>query len=113
VAGYISRLHRDFPIGHGDGGLVNQGADTYSRLCRGCHGVVAEGDATKAIPRLAGQHYEYLRRQIYDAVDGARPNFSPSHFRLLARLDRDGIAGMAAYLSRLDGGDPQTAHGTD
>ena len=113
VAARISHLNRDFPIGHGDGSLVRQGADTYSRLCRGCHGVVAEGDATKAIPRLAGQHYEYLCRQIYDAVDGRRPNFSPWHIRLLARLRHDGIAGMADYLSRVGGGDPQSPHGAE
>jgi cytochrome c553 len=53
------------------------------------------------IPRIAGQHYEYLTRQIYDAVDGRRPNFSTAHVRLLARLERDDIVGLADYLSRL------------
>jgi cytochrome c553 len=84
---------------------LDQGAASYSHLCRGCHGVGAQGNAAHAVPRLAGQHYEYLRRQIYDAVDGRRPNFSPAHLHLLARLDRDDIQAVADYLSRLRGPD--------
>jgi len=101
VSAYISQLDRDVGIGTGDGSLLRRGAAAYARSCRGCHGRAAQGDAARAVPRLAGQHYEYLRRQIYDAVDGRRPNFPPSHIRLLARLDRDDIAGIADYLSRL------------
>jgi cytochrome c553 len=65
------------------------------------HGQSAQGDAKKLIPQIAGQHYEYLMRQIYDAVDGRRPNFSTSHVRLLARLQRDDTVGLADYLSRM------------
>jgi len=109
VSAYISQLDRDVGVGTGDGGLLRQGAVSYSRSCQSCHGRAAQGDAVRAVPRLAGQHYEYLRRQIYDAIDGRRPNFSPSHVRLLARLDRDDIAGIADYLSRL--GASQTESG--
>jgi cytochrome c553 len=101
VSAYISQLDRDVGVGTGDGSLLRRGAAAYSRSCQGCHGRAAQGDAARAVPRLAGQHYEYLRRQIYDAVDGRRPNFSPSHIRLLARLDRDDIAGISDHLSRL------------
>jgi cytochrome c553 len=102
VTAYINGIDRGPQIGHGDGRLLQQGAANYAQLCRGCHGVAAQGDAAHTIPRLAGQHYEYLRRQIYDAVDGRRPNFSPAHIRLLARLDHDDIQAVADYLSRLD-----------
>ena len=103
VTAYISRIDQDPQIGHGDGRLLQQGAASYAQLCRGCHGIAAQGDAAHTIPRLAGQHYEYLRRQIYDAVDGRRPNFSAAHIRLLARLDHDDIQAVADYLSRLNG----------
>jgi cytochrome c553 len=56
----------------------------------------------KAIPRLAGQHYEYLRRQLYDAVDRRRPNFSTDHVGLLMRFERVDFAGVSDYLSRLN-----------
>jgi len=101
IAAYISRLDRNLPSGEGNGELLGHGADTYGRLCTTCHGAAAEGQARDAIPRLAGQNYEYLRRQIYDAVDGRRPNFSTAHIRLFARLDHDDIAAVADYLSRL------------
>ena len=101
VAGYVSRLDDPAPPGKGSGELVAEGARIYFRRCESCHGSSGQGDPDHAVPRIAGQHYEYLRRQIYDAVDGRRPGFPPSHVRLLAPLDRDAIAAVADYLSRI------------
>jgi cytochrome c553 len=102
VTTYIHRLTPEAPPGVGDGELAPHGANVYGRLCESCHGHRAEGNATRMVPRIAGQHYDYLMRQIYDAADGRRPNFSPTHVRLLARLDRRDILGVSDYLSRLD-----------
>jgi cytochrome c553 len=107
VTAYVSRLEREPAIGTGDGRLLQQGAASYSHLCRGCHGPVGQGDAAHGMPRLAGQHYEYLRRQIHDAADGRRPNFSPSHIHLLARLDYEQISAISDHLSRLGGIEPK------
>jgi cytochrome c553 len=101
VAGYVSQLQDPTPVGVGSGEFVRQGAQTYFRLCESCHGSSGQGNRQQAVPKVAGQHYEYLRRQIYDAVDGRRPSFPPEHIRLLAQLDRDAIAGVADYLSRI------------
>jgi len=101
VAGYINHLAIEVPPGVGDGELIDHGARVYAEHCRSCHGRSADGDEKAMIPRIAGQHYEYLTRQIYDAVDGRRPNFSKAHVRRLARLERDDIVGLADYLSRL------------
>ena len=101
VAGYVSQLQDPTPAGLGSGELVAHGASVYVRLCESCHGASGQGDTDRGIPRISGQHYEYLRRQMYDAVDGRRPGFPPNHVRLLARLDRDDIAGVADYLSRI------------
>jgi cytochrome c553 len=103
VAAYIHQLEPQGKPGEGSGKLLDKGASLYAQLCRSCHGAAAEGDATHAVPRIADQHYEYLRRQFYDAVDGRRPNFSPAHIRLLARLEHDDIEAVADYLSRLPG----------
>lgn len=62
---------------------------------------MGEGNAKLLIPQIAAQHYEYLVRQIYDAVDRRRPNFSSAHVHLLARLQRDDIVGVTDYLSRM------------
>jgi cytochrome c553 len=101
VAEYVSQLDDPSPPGVGSGELVAQGSRIYFRRCESCHGASGQGDPDHSVPRIAGQHYEYLRRQIYDAVDGRRPGFPPSHVRLLAQLDHDAIAGVADYLSRI------------
>jgi cytochrome c553 len=102
VTAYVSGLDWHAVNGVGNGSLVTQGRATYASLCETCHGRDARGDAARLIPRLAGQNYEYLRRQIHDAVDGRRPNFPVAHIRLLGRLEYDDIAAVSDYLSRLD-----------
>jgi hypothetical protein len=37
---------------------------------------------------------------MYDGVDGRRPIFSASHVRVLARLQREDIVGLADFLAR-------------
>lgn len=100
VAAYVSTLQPKSAPGVGDGQLLQHGAEVYAHLCRSCHGRAGQGDEERAVPAIGGQHYEYLMRQIYDAVDGRRPNFSSRHIRLLARLDHDDILGVSDFLSR-------------
>lgn len=102
VAEYTSRLTREQPRNVGSGELVKHGASVYAQRCAQCHGPHGEGEDAGAIPRLAGQHYPYLLRQMHDAVDGRRPNFSPEHIRLLGRLERDDLIGVADFLSRTE-----------
>lgn len=104
VAAYVSRLRRTAPAGIGPGESVGLGASVYFRDCESCHGATGDGSDQKVIPRLAGQHYEYLLRQIYDAIDGRRPNMDGRHARLLSRYDRAEIVGVADYLSRMSPG---------
>lgn len=100
VASYVSMLARDAPRNVGDGSLLRHGAQVYAQRCAECHGEAGEGDGRALTPRVAGQHYAYLLRQLYDGVDGRRPNFSASHVRILARLQRDDFVGLADFLSR-------------
>lgn len=102
VASYVHQLSADVAPGVGDGELAQHGSDLYAERCASCHGLSGEGNAAKRIPRIAGQHYEYLMRQIYDAVDGRRPNMGHAHVRMFAKLDRDDIVGVSDFLSRLD-----------
>jgi cytochrome c553 len=101
VASYISDLKPAQTPGVGDGEFVAHGAQVYARACASCHGTAAEGSDRRAFPRLAGQHYAYLLRQMHDAVEGRRPNFSREHVRLLTRFERADFVGIADYLSRL------------
>ena len=101
VAGYINGLERAGPRSQGNGDYLDHGAALYDRRCASCHGLHGEGSDSKNYPRLAGQHYAYLVRQMHDALEGRRPNFSLSHVRLLSHFDRDDIDGVADHLSRL------------
>lgn len=108
VANYVSSLKRTTAGVPGGGEQLERGARLYEQRCAGCHGVRGEGDRLKAYPRLAGQHFPYLLRQLHDAVEGRRPNFSPAHIRLLAPLDRDDYVGICDYLSRIAAPPPIT-----
>jgi cytochrome c553 len=100
VAAYISALPRITDPGTGDGQLRVHGMQVYQRECASCHGPSGQGDARKAVPWLAGQHYEYLLREMYYTFDNRRPNLT-SHRVFLDRFTRPDYQGVADYLSAL------------
>lgn len=100
VAAYVSQLESTVRAHPAEPDLGEPGAQVYARLCQSCHGYAGEGNAVKRVPRLAGQRYEYLARQIYDMADLRRPNISNRHLSAVARLKRDEILDVADYLSR-------------
>jgi cytochrome c553 len=100
VAGYVSSLEGG-PIGVGDGDQVEDGARLFSVRCASCHGADGLGNPAESVPRLAGQHYAYLVRQMYDAVDGRRPTLQRIHPRKIEPLDFQQVRAVADYLSRL------------
>lgn len=87
---------------HGDGRELTRGAEVYGSRCASCHGQTATGSDEAAVPRLAGQSYRYLLRQLYDAVDEQRANLPRNHIDLLKRFKRADFVGVADYLSRLE-----------
>lgn len=52
-------------------------------------------------PRLAGQHYRYLLRQLEDTAQKRRPGMDASHVDMLRRLSPAQLQGVADYLSRV------------
>jgi cytochrome c553 len=100
VAAYLSALAWNQSGGIGDGEFIAHGRNVYQQRCETCHGATGAGDSDKLVPRLAGQQYGYLLREMHDAVEGRRPNFSLKHIRLLQKLDRDDFVGLADFLSR-------------
>jgi cytochrome c553 len=101
VALYIASQDRGGLRGIGNGELVERGKGIYVEHCQRCHGNDAEGSDPKTIPRLAGQHYSYLVRQMYDAVDGRRPTMWRTHASRVSPLDFEEVRAVADYLSRL------------
>lgn len=102
VAAYAGSLPPQRARGTGTGEHRAQGAAVYARLCAACHGAAAQGDGPKGYPRLAGQQYGYVVRQIQQAIAGRRPGFSSAHVQLLKPLAAADIHGIADHLSALD-----------
>ncbi|MCS6947194.1 MAG: c-type cytochrome [Steroidobacteraceae bacterium] len=101
VAAYVAELRSAPAPAGGNGENLAVGARSYFDKCSRCHGAAGHGDNARLIPRLAGQHYLYLVRQLYDGAEGRRPNMSRAHRRLLLSLDKASIEGIADYLSRM------------
>lgn len=101
VAAYISHLPLTHSLGQGNGAAVAVGARLYGHACASCHGISGEGDAQRAYPRLAGQHYQYLLLVLNGPSGEARPDFERTHQRHLRGMQRADIAAVADYLSRL------------
>jgi cytochrome c553 len=106
VAAFVSALDRPGDQGLGSGEGSARGQAIYAGQCQSCHGPDAAGDDATATPRLAGQHYGYLLRQMYDAVDGRRPALPRLHAKRIAPLDFDEVRAVSDYLSRI-GAAPQ------
>ena len=70
---------------------------TYTRLCAGCHGELAQGSGDA--PRLAGQRYPFLLQRLTDAAAGRV--LQPVHGPLLGGLQPNDLAAVAAYLAQL------------
>jgi cytochrome c553 len=109
VSVYVSTLRQPGKRGIGSGEFAAEGARIYAAECKSCHGAQAEGSET-GVPRLAGQHYAYLMRQMYDAVDGRRPALSRLHSKRLAPLDFEQVRAVSDFLARI-GWDPSGASG--
>jgi cytochrome c553 len=101
VAVYITGLTRPGTRGVGSGEFAEQGGRIYAAECRACHGADGEGNPKTGVPRLAGQHYAYLMRQMYDAVDGRRPALPRLHSQRIAPLDFEQVRAVADYLARV------------
>ncbi len=102
VAAYISRLPTRSTNDVGSAKNAYAGKLAYDRGCAQCHGAFGEGNGRLRYPRLAGQHYTYLMKQIDAMVGGYRANVSWDHAQMLASLKDEEMTGVADYLSRLN-----------
>lgn len=103
VAAYAESLPRWPPLegGAGDGSALNDGYVIYHRNCAECHGPLGLGELRRMRPRLAGQRYQYLLRQLEETADGMRPGMDLNHVKLIGALSAEERKAVADYLSRL------------
>jgi cytochrome c553 len=103
VAAYVANLPR-FPAtakGIGDGSALREGASVYFLKCERCHGPLGQGDLLRVRPRLAGQHYGYLLRQLQETAANKRPGMDRAHVERLQGISPAELRGVADYLSRV------------
>lgn len=100
LAAFVASLDASRPAAIGTGDGLAAGAQAFVLGCADCHGATGQGDAARGVPRLAGQHQGYLRRQLQDAVEGRRPRLQASHGGRFRALSAEEIDGLSDYLSR-------------
>jgi len=100
VAALIASLKPVRPTSPGSGEYLMTGARVYFERCQTCHGATGQGNADRGIARLAGQHPDYLLRQVIDVIEARRPRLTSSHLQMMSELQRAELEGMADYLSR-------------
>lgn len=80
----------------GDATLAKTGHEK-SKICLSCHGKGAVGNGE--IPRLAGQHPDYLSKQLSDFKAGTRQNGSMQ--AMAATLSEEDVKALTAYFGSL------------
>ena len=101
VAAYIQTLPIPTGNGRGPGTDLDTGARLYARDCVPCHGAQGQGDAQKFYPVLAGQHYEYMLRQIRDIAALRRHHANPDRVKVVKGYKDAELQAVVDYLSRL------------
>jgi len=101
VSAYIRQLPMVPNNSVGYGAQLEEGKKLYDDNCKECHKANGEGNAEKFYPRVQGQHYNYLVRQLHWIKDGKRRNADKKMMKQLQKFSRRDIDLMADYISRL------------
>ena len=105
VSAYIESLC--IPLDHGkyeaaDGAAqIAKGKELYEKQCQECHGKNGEGQKDKFYPVIAGQHYQYLLRQMTEIRDGKRRNANPDMVKVIKPYTNEQLVAISAYQSSL------------
>lgn len=101
IAAYLQGMKIPHDNGKGPGVRLARGKDLYLKDCQTCHGGNGEGSAAKFYPVLAGQHYNYLLREIRDIREGKRRNANPKMVKVVKDYADADAEAVADYMSRL------------
>ena len=102
VAAYIETLPIPTDNGKGAGTNLELGEMLYKRDCVNCHHDQGQGNAAQFYPVLAGQHYEYLLRQIGDIAAKRRRNANPDMVKVVDGYSPKELEAVVDYMSRLE-----------
>ncbi len=101
VTAYIQTLPMTSTPGIGPGHKLGKAERTYFRKCAECHGGDGGGDPVRYFPRVQGQHYAYLLRQLRWIRDGKRRNANSEMMRRVSKMKDAELSILADYISRI------------
>lgn len=102
VTAYVASLPMNPENSVGPGFRLDEGKRLYEKHCADCHGANGEGNDKEFSPRLQGQHYEYLLRQLRWFKIGKRRNANPDMLKELDGMMGTDFAVLSDYISRLE-----------
>ena len=101
LAEYLSGLDANPNPVNGSGEHLRVGQELYTHICAACHGVDGRGEQGNRVPRIAGQHYPYLRRQMEAAASLHKDLAPPEMTSALRGMRPQENDALADYISRL------------
>ncbi len=101
VAAYVSALPMvpNNALGRGDD--LEKGKKIYEDNCTKCHGSNGEGSDKDYYPRIQGQHYQYILRQMQWIKSGKRRNADTKMVKQINAFSEIDLKAVADYVSRL------------
>jgi cytochrome c553 len=105
VAGYIESMKMSPDNGKGAWAEGTpefaQGKQLFADNCAQCHGKNGEGDPSKLLPKIQGQHYKYMLRQLEWMREGKRRGVNHSMLTNLNIFTPVKIAHVVNFVSRI------------
>ncbi|MFK5894720.1 MAG: c-type cytochrome [Pseudomonadota bacterium] len=101
ISAYVSQLPMVPNNSIGYGAYLDEGKKLYDDNCKQCHESNGAGKAEKFYPRIHGQHYSYLERQLHWIKNGKRRNADRKMVKQLQKFNYREIEMIADYVSRL------------
>ena len=101
VAAYVSALPMvpNNALGRGDD--LAKGKKIYDENCTKCHGDNGDGSNKDYYPRIQGQHYQYILRQMQWIKSGKRRNADLKMAKQINGFSEADLKAVADYVSRL------------
>lgn len=106
LASYLSALDANPNPVEGSGQHLRVGQELYAHICAACHGVDGRGDPANRVPRIAGQQYPYLTRQIEAAAALHKDLAPPEMTSALRGMPPQEKEALADYIARLGSSGP-------
>lgn len=101
LASYITQLPMVPNNSVGPGMELAHGEKLYKDNCVKCHGDNGEGDAAEYYPRIQGQHFQYLLREMRWIKNGKRRNADEKMVKQIHGFSDRDLVSIADYTSRL------------